>query len=60
MIAARRRISSRDHQRNDERGFDHSHGERQHQRAEGFAYSVRHYLGVMHRRQHAGHERGGE
>ena len=45
--------TARQHQRHDQRDFDHGDRDRQHQRAERLAHAVRDDLGVVHRGQHA-------
>jgi hypothetical protein len=51
--------SAGQHQRDDQRHFDHGHRQRQNQRAEGFSHAVRHYFGMVHGRQHAGEQADG-
>ncbi len=54
----RRRGTAGQHQRNDQRDFDHRDRDGQHQRAERLADAMRDDLGVMHRRQHAADQSG--
>ena len=46
-----RSLAAGEHQCDDQRGFDHGHGEREDQGAEGLADTQRNHLGVMDRRE---------
>ncbi len=50
--------TAREHQRHDQRDFDHGDRDRQHQRAERLAHAVRDDLGVVHGREHGADQSG--
>ena len=59
VAGERRRVrTARQHQRHDQRDFDHGDRDRQHQRAERLAHAMRDHLGVVHGGQHGADQPG--